>query len=317
MPILRTAEIVDILCCPRCKGPLASDSSCSTATCELSQRPFLSCGGQPILVDADDSIIDVAAVEFAIELPGTSAPKILRRLTPRNVVAPRVSKRLALDAAAIAERGRPLILVIGGGTIGSGLEGFYSDPTIDIVSFDIFPSRFTQFVADGHAIPLADASVDGVIVQAVLEHVLEPARVVAEIHRVLRPKGLVYADTPFLQHVHEGAFDFTRFTESGHRWLFRRFSLIESGIVAGIGTELSWSLAHVARSVIPFKGAYSAVRIGMRPIALLVDRLAKPKHAIDGASSFYFYGRRSSETLRPRDMVEHYRGAQAVPKRAT
>jgi SAM-dependent methyltransferase len=40
-------------------------------------------------------------------------------------------------------------------------------------------------------------------IQAVLEHALDPPVVVAEIYRVLKPGGLVYADTPFMQRVHE------------------------------------------------------------------------------------------------------------------
>jgi len=56
---------------------------------------------------------------------------------------------------------------------------------------------------------------DAVWIQAVLEHVLDPVRVVAEIHRVLRPGGLVYSEIPFMQEVHEGAYDFTRFRLSG------------------------------------------------------------------------------------------------------
>src|SRR5207237_664581 len=34
------------------------------------------------------------------------------------------------------------------------------------------------------------------------------------------PLVLVLGDTPFMQQVHEGAYDFTRFALSGHRWLF-------------------------------------------------------------------------------------------------
>ena len=74
---------------------------------------------------------------------------------------------------------------------------------------------------------------DAVICQAVLEHVLEPASAVSEIHRVLRRDGLVYAETPFMQQVHERAYDFSRFTQSGHRWLFRRFSEISAGPIGG------------------------------------------------------------------------------------
>lgn len=304
-----------MLRCPRCKGRLTGDNeACRSPQCNLSAQRFLKCAGQPILIDGDVSIVDPATVKVPAQRPMTSAREILPRLKPRNPVAPRVTKALAAEAAELAKPRRPVVLVIGGGTIGSGLESFYLDALVDIVSFDIFPSAFTQFVADAHEIPLADSSVDAVIVQAVLEHVLEPERVVAEIHRVLRPNGLVYADTPFLQQVHEGPFDFTRFTESGHRWLFRRYSLIESGVVAGVGTQLAWSVAHAARSVLPIKGAHTIVRFAMGPVAWLLDHAARPRQAVDGASSVYFFGRRAAEAIQPRDMLDHYRGAQTKPR---
>ena len=96
-------------------------------------------------------------------------------------------------------------------------------------------------------------SFDGVVVQAVLEHVLSPATVVAEIHRVLRDGGLVYAETPFMQAVHEGAFDFTRFTDLGHRRLFGRFEEIDRGVAVGPGSSLLWALRYFARSL-PSRG---------------------------------------------------------------
>src|SRR5690606_38382329 len=109
---------------------------------------------------------------------------------------------------------------------------------------DVYSSPEVDFIADGHEIPIRSGSVDAVIVQAVLEHVLDPQKVVDEIHRVLKPQGLVYAETPFMQQVHEGPYDFTRFTESGHRWLFRRFARIDSGALRGPGTALLWSVRY-------------------------------------------------------------------------
>ncbi|MGH7707317.1 MAG: class I SAM-dependent methyltransferase [Vulcanimicrobiaceae bacterium] len=209
------------------------------------------------------------------------------------------------------------MLVVGGGRIGSGLNALYEADDLDLIAFDLFPSSHTQFVADAHRIPLQTASVDGIIVQAVLEHVLDPWQVVAEIHRVLRPEGLIYADTPFLQQVHEGPYDFTRFTESGHRWLFRDFSLIDSGVVAGPGVQLAWSLAHIARAVIPLRGVATVVRNGASWPGALIDRLIPRRVAVDGASSVYFLGRRSDQRLRPRDMIAHYRGSQANSVRRT
>jgi hypothetical protein len=65
--------------------------------------------------------------------------------------------------------------------------------------------------------------------------------VVAEIFRVLKPNGIVYADT--------GTFDFTRFTRSGHRWLFRHFEEIDSGVSVNAGVALMWSIRYFVRSI--------------------------------------------------------------------
>ena len=69
-------------------------------------------------------------------------------------------------------------------------------------------------IADAHYIPFRDGSFQGVLIQAVLEHVIEPEKVVGEIHRVLAKDGVVYSEI-FMQQVHEGAFDITRFSISG------------------------------------------------------------------------------------------------------
>ena len=112
----------------------------------------------------------------------------------------------------------------------------------------MFSSPHTRLVADAHKLPFVDQSFDGVWIQAVLEHVLEPIDVVSEIHRVLRDDGLVYAETPFMQQVHERAYDFTRFTQSGHRWLFRSFTEISAGPVTGGGVALLWSIRYLFRA---------------------------------------------------------------------
>ncbi len=73
-----------------------------------------------------------------------------------------------------------------------------------------------------------------------------PERVAAEITRVLKTDGLLYSVLPFMQHVHEGAYDFTRYTLSGHRRIFNHISEIESGMVAGPGTALVWAIENFA-----------------------------------------------------------------------
>src|SRR5207244_1565848 len=70
----------------------------------------------------------------------------------------------------------------------------------------------------------------------------------AEIWRVLKPDGLVCAETPFMQQVHGGCYDFIRFSLLGHRRLFQAFEEVRSGIAVGPGTALAWSWTYFLTS---------------------------------------------------------------------
>lgn len=204
-----------------------------------------------------------------------------------------------------AKAKRPLVLVIGGGTIGSGADELYSDPAVELVGTDVFASPHTVLVADAHRLPFEDGLFDGVWIQAVLEHVLEPAAVVAEIHRVLKPAGLVYAETPFMQQVHERAYDFSRFSQSGHRWLFRRFAEIGAGPVGGPGVALIWSIRYFSRAL----GAGDKVsRLISLPFFWLrfFDRFTYGRAVADAASGFFFIGERSEDAIEPHEMPRYY-----------
>jgi len=200
---------------------------------------------------------------------------------------------------------RPIVLIIGGGAIGEGAKALYEDDAIRLIGTDVYASRYTDLVADGHHLPFADGCFDGVWIQAVLEHVLEPQIVVAEIFRTLKPSGCVYAETPFMQPVHEGAYDFTRFTMSGHRWLFRRFAELDAGSVQGAGTVAIGAIRHLWRAL----GAGNKLATLMAaPFFWLrfLDRLTRTRPNNDAASGFYFLGTKSAQPLEPRDMLEYY-----------
>jgi SAM-dependent methyltransferase len=304
----------DLFICPRCGSPVRPEDGawhCAGASCAFADQPFPVVSGVPALVDFEASVLDanrLRAVEGASEVRRSRSAGRLRRLVhPANTTAPANVARMEELLKADAPDRNPRILVIGGGTVGDGLEGLYDDPTIDLISFDVYASPATQFVGDGHSIPLADGSVDGVIVQAVLEHVLEPTIVANEIHRVLRTGGIVYADTPFLQQVHEGAYDFTRFTDSGHRFLFRRFERIDSGTVAGAGTALRWSIDYFVRALTRSESLGRIASLCFFWLSYL-DRFLDPRHSVDGASSVFFLGRKTAEQITGADIIDYYQG---------
>ncbi len=318
MAVLALQDMVDhdLFICPRCASRVRHEGGewhCVGASCRYADEAFPVVAGVPALVDFERSVLDadrLRAAEGASEVRRSGLAVPLRHLLhPANKTAPANVGRMLelLRADAPANGRRPRVLVVGGGAVGDGLEDLYADGSIDLISFDVYSSPDVQFIGDGHAIPLADGSVDGVVVQAVLEHVLEPTVVAQEIHRVLRIGGIVYADTPFLQQVHEGPYDFTRFTDSGHRFLFRSFERIDSGSVAGAGTALRWSVDYFVRALTRSVPLGRIVSLCFFWLSYL-DRFLDPKHSVDAASSVFFLGRKTDRPISGADIIDYYQG---------
>ena len=315
-------ELVEqgLFICPSCTHELRPSHDswyCSNPGCRYAEQQFPVVAGKPALIDFENSVVDpdrLYATGGASEYGRKGlAPRLFELLYGRNPVAPvavgRMLDMLRADCAPLGRR--PRILVVGGGAVGNGLEELYNDSTIDLVGFDIYMSPFVQFIGDGHSIPLADGSFDGVVVQAVLEHVIEPFTVAQEIRRVLRDGGIVYADTPFMQQVHEGPYDFCRFTDSGHRYLFRGFERIDSGLIAGAGTALMWSIRYYARALtrsVIVGGLIGHCFFWLR----FTDRILDPKYSLDAASSVFFLGRKSARSITQAEVISYYQGALAL-----
>jgi SAM-dependent methyltransferase len=73
--------------------------------------------------------------------------------------------------------------------------------------------------ANGLQLPFADASFDTVVSFQVLEHVPEPAVLMAEMARVLTPGGTLILTAPHIWGIHEEPHDYYRFTPYGLRYL--------------------------------------------------------------------------------------------------
>ncbi|MFZ2467744.1 MAG: class I SAM-dependent methyltransferase [Parvibaculum sedimenti] len=270
--------------------------------------------GQPVLIDFADSVVRpewFATAQDTYSLVGARRG-FLRGLKGRLFGTADISTsnffllREHLKALPVK---RPLVLMVGAATKGMGTDLLYNDEAIAQVAFDVYPSPLTNFVADGHKIPLADESVDAVCIQAVLEHVLDPRQVAMEVARVLKPGGLVYAETPFMQQVHEGAYDFTRFSEVGHRWLWRDFETVKRGALGGPGLSLYWAVKYFLRGLTRSK-AFADIASIPFGIFSLFDRFVPEPHRVDGASGTYFMGRKSGRSLTVGEIVGEYRGAQ-------
>jgi SAM-dependent methyltransferase len=202
--------------------------------------------------------------------------------------------------------------VVGGSIKGEGMDRIYTTSTYDIVGTDVSFGPYTKIICDGHDLPFEDEVFDCAIVQVVLEHVLDPGRCVSEIYRILKPLGLVYAETPFIQQVHMRQYDFTRYTHLGHRRLFRNFDEIKSGPSGGPGMALAWSYTWFLRSFA--KSAimtYFLVFLGYITSFFLkyfdYVLIDKPG-SYDAASQFFFMGRKSENALSDKELLEQFKG---------
>jgi SAM-dependent methyltransferase/uncharacterized protein YbaR (Trm112 family) len=319
-PLLRLSrELQKRLRCPACGGLLQlspQDYACLHSGC---QRRFQIVEGVPVLIDEGSSVFSLRQAlsrpPSTFTSPWQRFRQRLRNHLPALSANPVAARNIEGFRQLILEKdSRPCVLVIGGGWLGAGMQPLLGDPRIDCVESDVWLSDRTDLLCDAHRIPFDCGTFDGVVIQAVLEHVADPEQCVREIHRVLRRGGLVYAETAFLQQVHAGRHDFARFTPVGHRRLFRGFDQLDAGAAAGPAVVLAWAWQHFLLSFTTTSTGRAAATVTAALTAFwlkYLDRLllAKPA-ALDAASACYFLGARQERELTDRDALAAYRGAQ-------
>jgi SAM-dependent methyltransferase len=112
--------------------------------------------------------------------------------------------RLAEALVHVPRRGRVLEVGCGAGRYLRALRELR--PELELVGCDVSRSALAQLTASapeietrlvcGDGIPAAAAEFDAVLVIDVLEHVVDPERLLAEAHRVLAPEGILHLHVP-------------------------------------------------------------------------------------------------------------------------
>jgi SAM-dependent methyltransferase len=318
---------VQLLACPHDKAQLQQSAGslvCSNPEC---RRQYPLVDGAAVLIDSARSLFSIE--DFTTGRTTTVNARLsgkqklwqaVSRFVPSLSHNPKVERNYRQFREAILQQSsRPIVLIVGAGELGEGLGEIINDSRFTFVECDVYLNSRVHIIADGHDLPFLDGAFDGVICQAVLEHVLDPWRCVEEIHRVLKSRGVVYAEVPFMQQVHMAGYDFTRFTLSGCRRLFRYFDEISAGALGGPGMALAWSISHFVGSF-SSSNVWSTFRVAVLPFFLFWLKyfdvfLDKPK-ASDASSACYFMGYRS-ETPTPDRVIlqKHWSYQRAAMKK--
>lgn len=123
----------------------------------------------------------------------------------------------------------------------------------NIICVDIEAGPGVDLVADAHDLHMVENdSVDFVTSASVLEHVKYPQQVVKEIHRILKPGGVVYINVPFIFPFHADPVDFYRFTHKGIDILCEDFEKLESGFNRGPASTMHHLLVHFIAMLFSF-----------------------------------------------------------------
>ncbi|MDD5587437.1 MAG: methyltransferase domain-containing protein, partial [Alphaproteobacteria bacterium] len=198
-------QTLDLLRCPACRARLNQGTEhfeCTGPECAV-RFPVID--GIPVLIDEKASVFSLE--DFASrkttyfgDIKGSKIKNFLRRFAPSISRNLKGKSNYARVGRMLLERSAsPRVLVIGGSILGVGIKSLIANDAVHIVESDVSFGPRTALLCDAHDIPFEDVSFDGVIVQAVLEHVADPVRCCEENHRVLKTQGVVYAETPFMQ----------------------------------------------------------------------------------------------------------------------
>ena len=299
------------LICPVCKSDVKKINQvflCKNKKCSHNKRinGFLIVKSIPVMISENET--DTVCAKNSIKSYIKRSPTKLRKLFKKKNYTTKKNCEKFIRHITLNKK-KPKVLIIGGAEKGHGTDKLWNNKNIEIHSTDIYMSENVHFICDSHYLCLKTNYYDGVWIQAVLEHVVEPNIVVNEIYRVLKPGGLVYAETPFMQQVHEGAYDFNRYTVLGHRYLFKNFKLIDYGGNKGPEEVFTWSTKYLIWSIFRNKTFANFISFFVSIIMIPLNLLISEKSMHDASSGVYFLGKKAKNyKITHKELVNLYKG---------
>ena len=175
-----------------------------------------------------------------------------------------------------------------------------SDISKEIANMDMFPYDSVNITCDIANLPLKTSSIDIIINSAVLEHVPNPEKVVGEIHRVLKDRGIVYSFIPFIQGFHASPYDFSRRTIEGMKVLYKDFDIIEVKPSGGPTSGFLWVFQEWLAILLSFgikplhKLIWAVLLLALWPVKFLDILLLKHPMAHNISSGFVLIGKKNA-----------------------
>ncbi len=147
----------------------------------------------------------------------------------RSILAFNSSRhRLRMENERFAARSGPGDLVLDAGAGDAPYRCLFDHATYESADFQQVDKEYaeTTYTCDLASIPVEDERYDAILFNQVMEHLPEPASVLNELFRVLKPGGRVIYSGPLFFEEHERPYDYYRYTQFGVRHLFEQAGFV-------------------------------------------------------------------------------------------
>jgi len=235
-----------IIACPACRVSLGEERG--TPRCASCGISYPVENGSPVLLTPRGRVEATEMLErpggrrmrtaYGGEDPFLRTVKLAARLISSEFAPLR--KRFRRPIMDLLESGGKVL------EVGSGARRIFPG----VLNLDIAPFPGVDIVGMADELPVADDTLDGVILEVTLEHVRNLPKAAAEAVRVLRPGGRVFAVLPFVFPFHGHPDDFWRATMPGLRELFKPLSVEDSGVYHGPASMLINVLSDVPAGIV-------------------------------------------------------------------
>lgn len=123
-----------------------------------------------------------------------------------------------------AERVKDGEYVLDAGAGNAPYRSLFSSANYETADFEMVDKKYypSTYVCDLQSIPVEDERFHHVVFNQVMEHLPNPIAVLEELRRVLKPGGTMICTCPLFYAEHEQPYDFYRYTQFAHRYLFKQ-----------------------------------------------------------------------------------------------
>jgi len=194
----------------------------------------------------------------------------------------------------------------------------------EYVGLDRYKGPLVDVVANAESLPFPDADFDCVLCSQVLEHATDPAAVLSEASRVLRPDGIAFISTHGVVNYHPNPEDYWRWTHTGLARLIQTtgsWSEIDVIPNGGTGSALTYLIGRQAEVLADKAG----LALALRPVVLALnvagwnaDRLYRrwyPTRPPDLSPNYLAVAVRADDADRSRHSIEGVAADRAASAR--